>query len=325
MGLLENLRYRSEQLYRLRSFFRERNFVEVQTPVLSADTVVDQHVEPIAVTDSSFPPTQHGGQTYYLRTSPEFAMKRLLSAGMEAIYEIGTVFRQGERGQFHNVEFTMLEWYRVGDNYQAGMNLLAELIRFIDIDKMLPEVVYCSFGDIFRQYTGVNPHRATAAEYREVAVRQHIPYPDSLTETMETEDWIDLLFSELVQPNLQSAIVYDFPATQSQLAQTRIITDTVGAVAVSERYELFLNGIEVANGYHELLDATELRQRFRKNLRQRLAAKRRELPIESRLLTAMELGLPASCGTALGVDRLLMVLLHANSIDDVLPFPIETC
>ncbi|MDR2117167.1 MAG: EF-P lysine aminoacylase GenX [Planctomycetaceae bacterium] len=320
MILFENLRYRSELLYRIRCFFHERHFVEVQTPVLSADTIVDKHIEPIAVTDSSFPVTLHQNQTYYLRTSPEFAMKRLLSGGMEAIYEMGTVFRKGDRGQFHNVEFTMLEWYRVGDDYCTGMKFLAELIRFIE--KTLPTIVYCSFQDIFQKYTGINPHRTTAVECRNIAVRKNLSYPDSLA---ETEDWIDLLFSELVQPNLQSVIVYDFPAAQSQLAQTRIISDSLGTVTVSERYELFLNGIEIANGYHELLDAAELRKRFRENLRYRLAANRGELPVESRLLSAMESGIPASCGTALGIDRLLMVLLQTPSIDDVMPFPIEIC
>ncbi|MDR3197126.1 MAG: EF-P lysine aminoacylase GenX [Planctomycetaceae bacterium] len=320
MTLFENLRYRSEQLCRIRRFFNERRFVEVQTPVLSADTIVDKHVEPIAVTDSSFPVTLHQNQTYYLRTSPEFAMKRLLSAGMEAIYEIGTVFRKGDRGQFHNVEFTMLEWYRVGDDYRTGMELLAELIRFID--KTLPEIVYRSFQDIFQEYTGINPHRTTAAECCQAAVWKNLSYPDSLT---ETDDWIDLLFSELVQPNLQSVIVYDFPAAQSQLAQTRTISDSLGTVTVSERYELFLNGIEIANGYHELPDAAELRNRFRENLRRRIEANCSELPVESRLLTAMELGFPACSGTALGIDRLMMVLLQTHSIDDVMPFPIEIC
>ncbi|MDR0703697.1 MAG: EF-P lysine aminoacylase GenX [Planctomycetaceae bacterium] len=320
MTLFKNLRYRSEQLCRIRHFFGERHFVEVQTPALSADTIVDLHVEPIAVTDSSFPVTLHRDQTYYLRTSPEFAMKRLLSAGMDAIYEIGSVFRKGDRGPFHNVEFTMLEWYRVGDDYRTGMKLLAELIQFID--ETLPEIVYCSFQDIFQQYTGVNPHRATVIECRNVAEQNNISYPDSLT---ETEDWIDLLFSELVQPNLQSVIVYDFPALQSQLAQTRMISDLSGTITVSERYELFLHGIEIANGYHELLDASELRNRFCNNLKRRMTANRSALPVESRLLTAMESGFPASCGTALGIDRLLMVLLKTNSIDDVIPFPIEIC
>jgi lysyl-tRNA synthetase class 2 len=320
MGLFENLRYRSEQLFHIRCFFKERHFVEVQTPVLSADTIVDKHLEPIVVTDSSFPVTLHQNQTYYLRTSPEFAMKRLLSAGMEAIYEIGSVFRKGDRGRFHNVEFTMLEWYRIGDNYRTGMEFLAELIRFID--KTLPEIVYRTFQDVFQEYTGINPHRTTAVECCKVAVQKNLSYPDSLT---ETDDWIDLLFSELVQPNLQSVIVYDFPSTQSQLAQTRVISDSLGVVTVSERYELFLNGIEIANGYHELQDVVELRNRLRENLRYRIAANCSELPVESRLLTAMELGFPGSCGTALGIDRLLMVLLQTHAIDDVMPFPIEIC
>jgi lysyl-tRNA synthetase class 2 len=320
-----NLRYRAELLCRIRRFFEERHFVEVQTPILSADTIVDLHVEPIAVTDSSLPTTPHGNKTYYLRTSPEFAMKRLLAAGMNAIYEIGAAFRKGDRGQFHNVEFTMLEWYRVGDNYRSGMELLAELIRCIG--EKLPKIVYRSFQDVFQEYANINPHGATASECQKIAVMNHLSYPDSWTQELgksrRADDWIDLLFSELVQPHLESVIVYDFPATQSQLARTRMIDGLENRV-VSERFELFLNGIEIANGYHELLDASELRHRFRENLQRRLEENRPLLPVESRLLTAMESGLPASCGTALGIDRLCMVLLGADSIDEVIPFPIES-
>jgi lysyl-tRNA synthetase class 2 len=315
---IRNLCYRNEVIQKIRRFFEERHFVEIQTPILSADTIVDRFIEPITVTDPSFPTTLHGDQTYYLRTSPEFAMKRLLAAGMDAIYEIGPVFRKGDRGQFHNVEFTMLEWYRIGDNSRTGMEFLAELVR--NVGDWLPEIVYRSFQDIFQEFVGVDPHRTTAVECRKKADSKKISYPDSFT---VTEDWIDLLFSELVQPNLQAMIVYDFPVSQSQLAQIRTVADSSGNFTVSERFELFLNGIEIANGYHELLDAGELRCRFRENLRHRIAAGRSVLPLESRLLTAMESGLPASSGTALGIDRLLMVLLGATSIDEVMAFPME--
>jgi lysyl-tRNA synthetase class 2 len=315
---IENLRKRAEFLRLIRWFFDQRQFIEIQTPILSADTVIDPYIDPISVTDSSFPAAWRGGKTYYLRTSPEFAMKRLLAAGMEAIYEIGSVFRKGDRGQFHNVEFTMLEWYRAGDNYHTGMKLLAELIRFVD--KKLPKIVYDSFQNVFQEHVGINPYRAAVTECRRVADLRRVVYPDSFLNCSTAEDWVDLLFSELVQPNLRSVIVYDFPAWQSQLARIRADSDDK---VVSERFELFLNGIEIANGYHELLDAEELRKRFRENLRQRLLTNRELLPVESRLLTAMESGLPACSGTALGIDRLLMVLLNAASIDEVLTFPIE--
>ncbi|GHT17369.1 hypothetical protein FACS1894189_3110 [Planctomycetales bacterium] len=287
----------------------------MQTPVLSADTIVDRYVEPIAVTDDLLPKNLHGSKTYYLQTSQEFAMKRLLAAGMKAIYQISPVFRKGDRGTFHNVEFTMLEWYRIGDDYDAGMKLLADLVLEIaDIS-----VEFKTFREVFEAETGLNPHRATAKQLREAAELHGISYPDSYC-SEPADAWIDLLFSELIQPKLDAVIVYDYCGSQSQLAKTRCEGDD----EISERFELFLHGIEIANGYHELLDAAELRRRMEENLQYRLTDGRSPLPTESRLLAAMEGGLPPCSGTALGIDRLLMVMLRAETIDDVIPFPIET-
>lgn len=340
---LENLRKRAEVLRLIRRFFEERNFVEVQTPILSVDTIVDRYVEPIFVTNFYFSESYHeidpGKKIRFLQTSPEFAMKRLLAAGMEAIFQICPVFRQGDRGQFHNVEFTMLEWYRTGDDYQAGMNFLADLVRFVfetipfRNEKPIPEIELKSYRQVFEERIGANPHTATYRELQAIADFQKIIYPDSFFAHKNdsvndvTEHWLDLLFSELIQPKLKSTIVFDFPASQSQLAQTRTVRENGGQnnieFSVTERFELFLGGMEIANGYHELLDAAELRRRFQEISRQRNQDGRLPLPIESRLLAAMEFGLPPSSGTALGLERLLMFLLDADSIDQVLAFPIE--
>ncbi|MCL2711436.1 MAG: EF-P lysine aminoacylase EpmA [Planctomycetaceae bacterium] len=318
----ENLRFRSELIWCIRQFFYDRNFCEVQTPILSADTNVDCYLEPLAVTDKLLPLNHHNSRKYYLQTSPEFAMKRLLAAGLDPIFQIAPVFRLGDRGQFHNVEFTMLEWYRIGDNYKTGMFLLAELIRFLyDVLEIesADEIGYCTYRDAFESEVGLNPHTTTAQELQGVCDARNIVYPESYGVT-SLDDYLDRLFSELVQPTLESVIVYDFPQSQSQLAKVRQDEE----YAVSERFELYLKGQEIANGYHEIRDASELRRRFQANRERRLADGRAWLPIESRLLTVMELGFPQCSGTALGIDRLLMVMLDADTIEDVLIFPIET-
>jgi lysyl-tRNA synthetase class 2 len=317
----DNLRFRSELLRNIRQFFYDRNFCEVQTPVLSADTVVDCHLDPLSVSDKLLPVNHHNTRKYYFQTSPEFSMKRLLAAGLDPIFQITPVFRLGDRGQSHNVEFTMLEWYRIGDNYQTGMFFLTELIRFLfnaqNID--LGEMGYSTYRDIFEAQVGINPHTATVRELRAICDSINVAYPE--TDWGDTaDDWIDLLFSEVVQPALESVIIYDYPQSQPQLAKIRADEDS----AVSERFELFLKGHEIASGYHEVRDASELRRRFQANREYRLAKGQSWLPVDSRLLTIMELGFPACSGTALGIDRLLMAMLDAETIEDVMTFPIET-
>ena len=310
--LIENLRRRAEIVKNIRRFFDALGFIEVRTPILSADSIVDRYVEPISVTDLSFPTNRHGTKTYYLQTSPEFAMKRLLAAGMTEIYQLTPVFRKGERGTMHNVEFTMLEWYRVGDDYRTGMGLLAEFVRSI----LGRTVERRSFRNVFMERTEIDPHRTNVRQLRSFVEERNIPFPDE----PDDESWIDLIFSELVQSMPGATIVYDFPVFQSQLARIRTEND---GIAVAERFELFVDGVELANGYHEMLDAEELRQRFCRIAEQRRLDGKPDIPVESRLLAAMTAGLPACCGTALGLERLLMVKLGAASIDQVFPFPIE--
>ncbi|MDR2642410.1 MAG: EF-P lysine aminoacylase GenX [Planctomycetaceae bacterium] len=326
---IENIRYRSELLRTIREFFICRNFIEVQTPALSADTLVDRYVEPICVKDDSLPVNYHGNQNYYLQTSPEFAMKRLLAAGLNAIYQICPAFRRGDRGKLHNIEFTMLEWYRAGDNYEMGMNILAELIQsvfdnpvFKCIRENCPTISFVQFDEIFCQYVGQSFRSLSIADFRELADLRGINYPESYIHNGNESAWTDLFFSELVQPELESVIVYDYPEGQSQLARCGM--DSKGN-KISERFELFLGGIEIANGYHELTDSTELRRRLRQVTAIRVEDGGLQFPVESRLLQAMESGLPPASGTALGIDRLLLYILNANSLNDVIAFPIEYC
>ncbi|MBR4832723.1 MAG: EF-P lysine aminoacylase GenX [Thermoguttaceae bacterium] len=360
---LENLRRRAVLYRTIRRFFDGLGFVETTTPFLSRDSVVDRFVEPISVRVpfcwsekdgfaarrfADAETSRKQATTFYLQTSPEFAMKRLVAAGMDAIYQIAPACRRGDRGTWHNVEFSMLEWYRRGDDYRAGRRLLGELALGVATDFFAETgleakrwatrpVVERTFADVFEEKTGIHPHWTTSGELREFADRERIAYPESFVggENGESgedgatkDDWLDLIFAEIVQPTLggdAATIVYDYPASQSQLARTRREIDarTGKSFDVTERFELFVEGIELANGYNELLDANVLRTRIAETSEERRRDGSGELPRESRLLQAMEAGLPACSGCALGVDRFLAVLLGAKSLDETLAFPIE--
>lgn len=315
----EKLRRRAELLKELRMFFDSRGFFEVQTPILSHDVLIDRHIEPIEVT--------YSGETLFLQTSPEFAMKRLLASGCERIYQITPAFRRGDRGDGHNVEFTLLEWYRVGDGYREGRAFLSDLAEAV---LGRGPANGRTFEDVFIENLGLNPHTADTDSLRGAADRFAKAYPESFLDSdapASRGDWLDFLFTETIQPKLgrdTPTIVYDYPALDAQLARTRAVVFADGQNGhVAERFELFVDGVELANGYHELTDANELRRRFEETARQRRWSGQKELPTQSRLLTAMENGLPPSSGCALGVDRLLMIRLGAARIDEVIAFPIE--
>lgn len=308
---IEILTKRSELLRQIRNFFYERDFIEVQTPTLSRDTMVDQAIDPIPVrltgVDSSF----------YLQTSPEFAMKRLLAEDFERIFEITPAFRNAEMGQRHNPEFTMLEWYRVGDSYQAGMDLLSDFATCVlNSDTCL----HVSYEELFQSHLAIHPHQVSADELFAVCRKHGLIPPAGL----DLDGLLQYLMAETIESNLameQPVIIYDWPAGQSALAQTRA---TAQGFAVSERFELYFRGVELANGYHELTDSTEQRRRLDTNNAIRKANGLSELPIESHLLKKMEEGsLPESCGVAVGLDRLLMLQLGLPNIADVLAFDIQ--
>lgn len=302
------LRLRADLLRRVRVFFDERGFLEVETPILSNDTVVDRHLDPFAV--------QVGQATCWLQTSPEFAMKRLLAAGAQAIYQVTKAFRQEELGPLHNPEFTIVEWYRTGDGLQQGIDLLDQLSQVLLERGSAQRLTY---REAFLTHAGIDPLTAPIPALQTTAAKTGTP-PVSFRSD-DRDGWLDWILVEQVQPHLgqgRPAIVYDYPASQSALAKVR---DEDPPVA--ERFELFVAGVELANGYHELTDPEVLRQRNAQNNAARIADGKQPLPEESRLLAAMNAGLPQAAGVALGFDRLVMLAAGAQQLDQVIPFPFD--
>lgn len=299
----------------LRSFFHERDFIEVTTPTLSRDTVIDRHLDP-------FVAKPHGSAAepgLFLQTSPEFHMKRLLAAGAERIFQIGPAYRVGESGSLHNPEFTMLEWYRVGDDMTAGIDLLCELVTAT----LATNTDQVSYRDVFAVHATIDPFTSGIESLR----RKVTDLPNSGSSAapdasgLDVDGCLEWLFMDRVQPRLENpTVVYDYPASQAALAKTRTNQD---GTQVAERFELFAGGIELANGYHELLDAEELARRNAENNRLRISDGKDPLPENSRLVDAMRHGMPACAGVALGLDRLLMRMLSCDEIRQVISFPAD--
>jgi lysyl-tRNA synthetase class 2 len=311
------LRLRAQLLERVREFFSEHGFLEVETPILSHDIVIDRHLDPFTSVLNSDTRQPETGERLFLQTSPEFAMKRLLAAGGEAIYQITRAFRNGgERGRLHNPEFTIVEWYRTGDGMSEGMQLLSDLAEALLARGPAERI---SYRQAFEHHAGVDPHSVAVEELVATAAQCQIAVPTALAQ--DRDGLLNLLLVELVEPHLgreKPMILYDYPASQAALA--RIRNDPA---PVAERFELYVDAIELANGYHELLDAGVLRRRNADANAQRIADGKAPLPEESRLLAAMEAGLPPCTGVALGFDRVVMIAAGAQSIDEVIAFPIE--
>ncbi|MBA4107008.1 MAG: hypothetical protein C0485_14775 [Pirellula sp.] len=308
----ERLRRRAEMLTRLRGFFAERGFLEVETPTLDAEIIPELHIEPFAVSDAS--KNQAFG---FLQASPELHMKRLLCEGLPAIFQVTRSYRYGERGAIHNPEFTMVEWYRTGDGMTAGINLLDELCQAV---AGAVAATRTSYAEAFRTHVAVDAHRATCEELAAAVKRLNVAVPEGI-HADDRDEWLNLLLAAVVEPRLgadRPEILYDYPATQSALAVTATRAD---GTLVGERFELYWHGVELANGYHELTDAAALRTRLEKVNRQRTADNRPALPLPERLLAAMaNPGLPPCSGCALGFDRLAMLACGATTIDEVMTF-----
>lgn len=310
----ETLVHRANLLRQVRSFFDQRAFIEVETPLLSADTVVDRHLDPMRV---ELPPRAGVAPTMWLQTSPEFGMKRLLAAGASAIYQVTRAFRWGEAGRWHNPEFTMVEWYRVGDNMQAAIDLLAALACTLLNVKLVEPL---SYQDAFIRYAQLDPFDALPTQLTAACQRLGIEIPIGF-EQADRDDWLDLILGQFISRQMSTThpvILYDFPATQAMLARIR-----PDRPPRAERFELFFQGCELANGYHELLDPDELRRRAARANQQRVADGNQPLPETNRLLAAMEYGLPPCAGVALGFDRLVMLALGARQLDEVVAFPFD--
>jgi lysyl-tRNA synthetase class 2 len=298
------LRSRGQLLRRLREFFLQRDFVEVETPLLADEVIPELHIEPFRLADGRF-----------LQASPELHMKRLLAEGAEAIFQVTRSFRRGERGRLHRPEFTIVEWYRCDDDMQAGMALLDELAQAL-LDT--PPATWTTYAEAFERHVGLCPHSATVDELATAAAMAEVAIPAGM-DRFDRDQWLNLLLATRVEPHLgidRPEILYHYPASQASLAT--LATDAEGR-EVAERFELYWRGIELANGYHELTDAAELRRRFETVNDARVADGRGALPMPERWLADIEGRLPNSAGVALGFDRLVMLVTGAESIDDVIP------
>jgi elongation factor P--(R)-beta-lysine ligase len=311
------LRLRARLNRMVREFFHARDVLEVETPVLSRAGNTDPNIASFALEFSGR--TDGAPRTRWLRTSPEFALKRLLAAGVGDCYELGRVFRDGEAGGRHNPEFTMLEWYRVGWDHHRLAEEAAELVEAaLALVGRRATRATTTCHALFRDRLGLDiatcGEEALRAALGAVAVD-----PGGLTR----DDWLDLLMTHRLQPAFppdQLLVLHDYPASQCALARVRPADPARGAPAVAERFELFLGPLELANGYHELCDAAEQGARFERDLALRAARGAPASPRDQALLDALAHGLPACAGVALGIDRLLMAMLGTDRIADVLAF-----
>jgi lysyl-tRNA synthetase class 2 len=315
----DSLRLRASILARIRAFFARLDVLEVDTPVLSHAASTDPAL-------SSFKTHYHGpgaveGDIRYLHTSPEFPMKRLLAAGSGSIYQICKVFRDGESGVLHNPEFTLLEWYRTGFDHLDLMDEVERLITDVLLDIMpIDSVHHWCYQDLFIEFAGIDPFTSTAAELRMLLQSKHDVTAVGLADA-DRDTWLDLAMTHVVEPRLGNGLVFvrDYPASQAALARLRSANPPVAA-----RFEVYLNGIELANGFHELADTVEQRQRFEKDLIRRRQTGIEIVKIDEHFLSALHAGLPDCAGVALGLDRLLMLASASACVQDVIAFPFDT-
>jgi lysyl-tRNA synthetase class 2 len=312
------MKLRATLLARIRGYFEHEQVLEVDTPALSAAATTDPQLE-------SFRSRYHGpgerhGCTLYLHTSPEFPMKRLLAAGSGSIYQVCKVFRDGEYGACHNPEFTLLEWYRTGFDHLDLMDDVEQLLRAV-LDGILPPVSvhHWSYRDLFLEFAGLDPFKVTATELMNLLGSRHSVVTVGMQDAA-LDDWLDLAMTHVIEPRLCSglAFVRDYPASQAALARIR-----PGNPPLASRFEAYLNGVELANGFHELSDAQEQRRRFAADGARREQSGLPAVAMDERLLDGLAAGLPDCAGVALGLDRLLMIACGADSLAEVLAFSFE--
>ncbi len=302
----EVLAARARLLTAIRQFFAERDVLEVETPIMVNAAVTDPGLQSIAVTELSM----------FLHTSPEYAMKRLLAAGSGDIYQLCKVFRAGERGSHHNPEFSLLEWYRLDISIEQLMDEVAALVGSL----LAPRPIeYLTYQEALQTYAGVDPLTAELGALQ-AATRMH-GLADASIANSSRDALLDFLVSAQVGPRLgrgRLTFLHRYPRSQAALARLDPLDERLAL-----RFELYVEGIELANGFHELADAAEQRARFAADNRERNRLGLPPSPVDERLLTALEHGLPNCCGVALGLDRTLMVALGVDRIDDVCSFPVE--
>ena len=310
---LAALKSRAQQLNWVRGFFARREVLEVETPVMGRCTVTDPNIDSVPASATA---SADGRRDFWLQTSPEYPMKRLLAAGAGDIYQVARVFRNGERGGRHNPEFSLLEWYRRGFDDIALMAEVADLVcGWLEC----PRPVTLEYRDAFLRFTGIDPFTSDIDALRQLCRRWMSP--DQVAELLRDE-CLDLLMSFCVEPelaNLGPVFIIGYPESQAALARI----SEVDGVRKAHRFELYVEGVELCNGYWELTDAAEQRARFESDNLARRRAGRPEMPVDGALLAAMDAGVPDCAGVALGLDRLLMLKLGVKDIAQVLAFPSE--
>ncbi len=306
---LSALRLRARVNAAIRGFFAERGVLEVETPILSAAGNTEPNIDSFTTTFSGH--VSAGPRLRWLRTSPEYPLKRLLAAGLGDCYELGRVFRNGEAGGRHNPEFSMLEWYRVGWDHhrliEETVSLVRQLLALVDRQARVEVLTY---RELFQRHVGVDPFTASLQQLQAPLAGIQID-----GEGLSRDDWLDLLMTHRIQPAFSRqvlTVVHDWPASQAALARIR-----PGEPPLAERFELYLGQYELANGYHELNDAAEQRARFARDHAVRSERGAVLPPVDQALLASLD-ALPACAGVAVGVDRLLMCLLDTAAIADVL-------
>jgi lysyl-tRNA synthetase class 2 len=294
----------------IRAFFDARGVCEVETPLLAHAIGTDPNLHPVSASYQAHP--RAAAETLYLQTSPEFAMKRLLAAGSGPIYQLCKAVRNGEQGAKHNPEFTMLEWYRPGFSLAQLMDEVEALVVAALGPRPCERITY---RNLFLRHVGIDPHRVALEELQAVVQsRIELHRPETHRDTL-----LELLYSQAIEPALHDAVfIHEYPSSQAALA--RVVTDAHGD-QVALRFELVIGGMEIANGYDELADASEQERRFGADQALRRQRGLAAFPVDNRLLAALHHGLPACAGVALGVDRLLMLQTGARTIDEVLSFP----
>lgn len=307
---VEAIKARAILYQQIRQFFATRHVLEVETPILSQAAVTDIHLA--SITASRHINAQH--QIGYLQTSPEFAMKRLVASGLGSIYQICKVFRDDEHGRKHNSEFSMLEWYRPDFSLLELMQEVSDLLSVVLHQKIEPKIL--SYKQAFLHRLDINPLSADITTLKNTA--QRLGLTIDLGE--DRLAWLDLLFSHVVEPSLgfeYPVYLTDFPSEMASLAKIKIDED---GFQVAARFELYINGLELANAYDELADSTEQSRRFASDNTERQQRGLAVVPVDQYLIAALD-HFPPCAGIALGLDRLLMVILETTRIDQVISFP----
>lgn len=309
----EILRLRARMRGRIRAFFDASDVLEVDTPVLSAAAPTEPRVEPGRA--------RILGEPRFLQTSPEFPMKRLLAAGIGDCWQLARVFRDGEYGRWHQPEFDLLEWYRVGfDHHELMDEVEAVIAAALTPVRRVPAADRIPYAEAFRRHAAVDPLTAGVGELRAAADAHGLAPVPGLGED-DRDGWLDRLLTGVVAPRFapdRLTFLYDWPASQAALARIDTHDPRVAA-----RFEAFWGELELANGFHELADAAEQRARFEAENERRRGEGAEPLPLDEYLLAALAAGLPDCAGVAVGFDRLVMLAAGADTIDAVLPFPFE--